>query len=100
VPSRITDTTAGTQNAQIWVTLALIRIGPRSHADQAGVCAFSLAVPVTQHHTGDPHHLEADLRSSPLDMLELTRDMRQMSTFAIRAVMYKYTALVAWPAGL
>ena len=25
---------------------------------------------------------------------------RQMSTFAIRAVMYKYTALVAWPAGL
>ena len=30
VPSRITDTTAGTQNAQIWLTLALIRIGPRS----------------------------------------------------------------------
>jgi len=25
---------------------------------------------------------------------------RQMSTFAIRAAMYKYTALVAWPAGL
>jgi hypothetical protein len=31
---------------------------------------------------------------------DLTHDTRQMSTFAIRAAMYKYTALVAWPAGL
>ena len=31
---------------------------------------------------------------------DATRTLRQMSTFAIRAAMYKYTALVAWPAGL
>ena len=35
------------------------------HADQAGRRAFSRTVPVTLRHTGDRHHLEADLRSSP-----------------------------------
>ena len=34
------------------------------------------------------------------DRIDLERSQRQMSTFAIRAAMYKYTALVAWPAGL
>jgi hypothetical protein len=30
-----------------------------------GSAAFFRATPVTQRHTGERHHLEADLRSSP-----------------------------------
>src|SRR6266849_9782738 len=52
-------------------TSVLARLGRLSWSSAktsrtAGRRAFSRTVPVTQRHTGDRHHLKADLRSGPV----------------------------------
>jgi hypothetical protein len=59
-----------------------------------------------QNHTAElSRHLDRMgarqlILTSRLDGPASRTSTLQMSTFAIRAAMYKYTALVAWPAGL